>query len=42
MDSRYILSFNVNEQLPMVVQNSSEVNRENARIYGGVLWTWLD
>ena len=33
----YILSFNVNKQQLMVIQNSCEVNREHARICGGVL-----
>ena len=39
--SKYILSFNVNEQLIMVIQNSCEVNREPP-ICSGILWTWLD
>ena len=30
------------EQLKMVVQNISKVNREHACICSGVLWTWLD
>ena len=38
----FILSFNVNEQLKIVVYNSCEVNREHARICIRVLWTWLD
>ena len=42
MDTRYILSFNVNEQLWMALQNSCEVNREHAHICSGVLGTWLD
>ena len=42
MDTRYSLSFNVHEQLMMVIQSSCEVNREHARICNGVLWTWLD
>ena len=33
----YILSFNVNKQLMMVIQNSCEVNREPARISSSVL-----
>ena len=32
MDTGYILSFNVNEQLLMVIHNGCEVNREHARI----------
>ena len=36
MDTMYILSFNVNEQLLMVKQNSCEVNREHARICSSV------
>ena len=35
--SKDILSFNVKEQLQMVVQNSSEVNKGHARICSGVL-----
>ena len=42
IDTRYILSVNVSDQLMMVIQNSCEVNREHTRICGGVLWTWLD
>ena len=38
--STYILSFDVKEQLMMVIQNSCRVNREHAHIYSGVLWTW--
>ena len=30
------------EQLKMVVQNSSKVNREHAHICSSVTWTWLD
>ena len=40
--SAYILSFDVKEQLMMVIQNSCMVNREHAHICSGVLWTWLD
>ena len=42
MDTRYILSFDVNEQLKMVTQNSCKVNREPAHICSGILWIWLD
>ena len=37
MDTRDILSSNVNEQLMMVIQNGCEVNREQARICSAVL-----
>ena len=42
MDTKYIVSFNVIEQLMMVVQNSCEANREHDRIFSGVLRTCLD
>ena len=42
MDTRYILSFNVIEQLLIVIQNSCEVNSEHARVCSGVLWMWHD